>query len=214
MAYPNGHLILTAHWTNTPSNEIGQFGLRFDSTAPASVSLVTAAAARVATMWAATTMTIPVYSTLTFCRLAAVGTDGKYIPGSPSYDFTFATPVAGQGGLTSLNFPLQLAHVMTLRTALPRGRAHVGRVYLPPCQQTIQGNFQWPTSAINNRNNTFSAMLSGLNTDMPGPVTIFSKVGTGAKQRVTAVNSDTKPDVQRRRAKAWPGTIGIAGTVT
>lgn len=214
MAYPNRHLYLTAHWTNTPSNEIGQFGLRFDSVADASNSLVAAAAARVATMWAAATMTIPVYSTLTFCRLAAVGTDGKYIPGSPSYDYTFATPVAGTGGLTSLNFPLQLAHVMTLRTALPRGRAHVGRVYLPPMQQTIQGNFQWPVASTNNRNNTFAAMLSGLNTDMPGPVTIFSKIGTGTKQRVTAVNSDTKPDVQRRRAKQWPGTIGTAGTVT
>jgi len=214
VAYPNGHLYLTAHWTNVGTNETGQFGLRIDSTVPASTSLVTAAAARLSTMWGASTMTIPVYCQLIFARLAAVGTDGNYIPGTPSYDFTYATPVAGSGGLTTLNQPLQVAHVMTLRTALPRGRAHVGRVYLPPCQQTIQTNYQWPIAAINNRNNTFSAMLSGLNTDMPGKVTIFSKIGAGAKQLVTAVNSDTRPDVQRRRAKQLTGTIGIAGVVT
>jgi hypothetical protein len=213
MPFPNGHLYLTAHWTIDGTFETGQFGLRFDSTAPASSTLVGSAAARLATMWGAATMTIPTYCKLVYARLAALGPDGLYVPGTPSYDFTYSTPVAGTGGLTTLIQPLQLAHVMTLRTALPRGRAHVGRVYLPPMQQTINSNYQWPPAATNNRNNTFAAMCSGLNTDMPGPLTIFSRVGTGTKQVVTFINSDPKPDVQRRRAKQLTSTVGIPATV-
>lgn len=214
MPYPNGFLYLTAHWAVAGTSEIGQFGLKFDSTAPASSSLVGAAAARLSTMWGSATMAIDSNFRLIFARLAAIGPDGLYVPGTPSYDFTYASPVPGSGGIAGPVYPLQVAHVMTLRTNLPRGRAHVGRIYLPAVNAAIQSNYQWQTAQINNRNNTVSAMITGLNTDMPGKCTIFSKVGSGAKQLVTAVNSDTRADVQRRRAKQQTGTVGIAGTVT
>jgi hypothetical protein len=214
VAYPNGYLYLTAHWTVTGTTEIGQFGLKFDTTAPASTALVTAAAARLATMWSSASMLINPQYSLVYARLAAIGTDGKYIPDSSSFDYTYTTPVTGTGGgPSSLFYPLQTAHVMTLRTAIPRGRAHVGRVYLPPIHQNLSSAFQWTASMVSTRNNTFAAMLSGMNSDMPGPVTVFSKIGAGYKHAVTYVNSDTRPDVQRRRANQQGGALGVAANV-
>jgi hypothetical protein len=217
MTYPNGYLYLTAHFVVAGTSEVGQFGLKFDSTAAATQALVDGCATAVQNMWAAATVDIGQFHRLSFLRLAAIGTDGKYIPGSVSYDHTYAGTVPG-GGVAAALFPLQCAHVMTLRTAMPRGQAHVGRIYLPPIQENLGSAFTWTTTQINNRINTVTQMIANLNAVMPGPATIFSK-GTkaaptvGAKHVITQVNSDNKPDVQRRRARQQPALTGIPGNV-
>jgi hypothetical protein len=150
---------------------------------------------------------------LQYARLAAIGTDGNYIPGSTSFDFTYNGSIVGAGGIPGPIFPLQIAHVMTLRTALPRGRGHVGRCYLPPIQASIQADWKWQAAQVNNRNNTFASMCTGLNSDLPGPLTVFSSLGVGIKHQVTQINSDNKPDTQRRRALSQPGVTGIPANV-
>jgi len=206
MTYPNAHLYLTAHWiTAGATGEVGQFGLRYDSTAPASQTLVDACKGAVQTMWSASTSAIYPDYQLQFLRLAAIGTDGKYVPGTIAYDGIYTSPVPGGGVTTITRFPLQVAQVVTLLTAMPRGQASRGRVYLPYLDDTIQSNWQWQLATTNSRVNTFSAMLSTLNTTLPGPLTVFSKgtkaaPTTGAKHAVTQVQAGTRPDVQRRRA--------------
>ena len=217
MTYPNGYLYLTTHFVVAGTSEVGQFGLKFDSVLPATQTLVDNCATAVSNMWSAATTDIGQFHRLSFLRLAAIGIDGKYVPGTVSFDHTYTSPVPGGGAAIQL-FPLQTAMVMTLKTAAPRGQAHHGRCYLPPIQENLGAVFTWTTSQINNRINTFTAMIQALNLVMPGPATIFSK-GTkaaptvGAKHAITQVNADNKPDVQRRRAKQQPATIGIPGNV-
>jgi len=202
VAYPNGYLYLTVHWeTAGITGETRQFGLKFDTTAAASQALVDAAEARVATFWAGANSHISSEDRLIFCRLAAVGTDGLYVPGTIAFDKVI-TALPGGGGTPSARHPAQLASVCSLTTDFPRGRAHRGRIYMPPLIDTLQSDYQWPASASLARANLMSAMIDGLNTDLPGDLTVFSKLGTGAKHRVEGLAIGSRPDVQRRRARS------------
>lgn len=212
MTYPNGHLYVTAHWTVLGAlQESGQFGLRFDSTQPASQALATAAAAPITAFWTNATALIGTFHNLSFIRVAAVGIDGKYISGTIAYD---SPPAAGggAGGGSTVYAPLQCAQVISLTTALPRGRAHRGRVYVPPVNTPLQTDYHWPASNCAARANAFAQMVTDLNAAMPGPLTVFSKVGLGTKAKVTAVAVGNRPDVQRRRARSLTETYSVAGS--
>lgn len=222
MTYPNAHLLLTAHWSvSGVTAESGQCGLRFDSTTPASQALVDACATAWANFWTAATNAIDFAYSLSFLRLASIGTDGKYVPGSIAYDHIFpgGTPGGGSSGAPIRQFPLQVASVTSLLTAMPRGQAHQGRIYLPYITINLNSGWVWPSANINNRTNGVAAMISALNTVLPGDCTVFSK-GTkaaptvGAKQLVTGVKTGSRPDVQRRRAKQLVEGYSIVGTVT
>ncbi|HXE47333.1 MAG TPA: hypothetical protein VN663_03125 [Ramlibacter sp.] len=217
MTYPNNHLYLTFHWLAAGTAEQGQFGLRFDNVAPASQALVDGAAAAANTMWGATTTDISQFFRLAYLRLASIAPNGLYVPGTVAYDHTFPGSVPG-GGAAAYLFPLQSAHVVTLHTAMPRGQAHAGRVYLPPITENLTSAAVWTPAQCTSRNNTFATMVTALNTAMGGPASVFSK-GTkaaptvGAKNAITNVNSDTRPDVQRRRAAQQVATFGLPANV-
>lgn len=220
MPFPNAHNYLTVHWTYGTVSETGQFGLRFDPAGglqPVSQALVDACASAVSTFWSSSTNLIPTGYKLSFLRLARIDTNGSYVPGTISYDHNYSPVVAG-GSTEAATFPLQVATVATLRTGAAHGLGHSGRVYLPALSQALVSNYQWTTAQINNVVNGFSAMLTSLNTVGIGALTIFSKgnAGTpgGAKQVVTGVQLDTKPDTQRRRAKGLVSTKGLIGTVS
>lgn len=221
MTFPNAHLLLTWHWTIAGApNETGQIGLRFDSTTAATQAIVDAAATPVSAFWTNATALIEHPFRLTFLRLAAIGTDGKYVPGTIAYDHTFpgTTPGGGSGGTDIYRYPLQVATVSSLLTAQPRGQAHRGRVYLPYICNALNSAWVFQSADMNNRTNSFSACLTALNGVMPGPVTVFSK-GTksaptvGAKHLVTGVVTGNRPDVQRRRARSIAETYSIVGNV-
>lgn len=221
MTFPNAHLYLTMHWGYASSaSEKGQVGLRFDSTAPASQALVDACSTATSAFWTDATALIDHIFRLEFLRLASIGADGKYVPGTIAYDHVFpgAVPGGGTGGNDIYKFPLQVSQVTRLQTAFSRGQAHAGRVYLPYITDNITSNWNIQPASVNNRTNSFSAMLSALNGVLPGPLTIFSK-GTkaaptvGAKQVVTHCVTDGRPDVQRRRANQLISVIGIPANV-
>lgn len=217
MTYPNPYLYLTFHWAAAGSGEVGQFGLKFDSAAPATQALVDGCGAAATTMWGALTMDICQFHRLQFLRLASVDVNGHYVAGTIAYDHVFPGSVPG-GGAAINEYPLQVAHVLSLHTAMPRGQAHEGRVYLPPITENLGTAWTWTPAQCTSRNNTFATMLTALNGALPGPATVFSK-GTkaaptvGAKHAITQVNSDTKPDVQRRRAKQLGSVLGIPANV-
>lgn len=222
MTYPNQHLLLTAHWVVSGATaETGQCGLRFDSTTAASQALVDACATAWSNFWTAATNAIDYAYGLAFLRLASIAPDGRYVPGSIAYDHTFpgTVPGGGSGGAAIRQYPLQVACVSSLLTAMPRGQAHRGRIYLPYLTVNLGAGWLWPGANVNNRTNGVSAMISALNTVLPGDCTVFSK-GTksaptvGAKQLVTGVVTGTRPDVQRRRAKQLAEGYSILGNVT
>lgn len=221
MTYPNAHLYLTAHWGyGASSNEKGQVGLRFDTVAPASQALVDACSAAWSAFWTNATALIDFAFKLEYLRLASIAPNGQYVPGTIAYDHVYPGSVngGGSGGTPLYRFPLQSACVTSLLTAMPRGQAHKGRVYLPYIATALQVDWNWQNADMNTRSNSFAACLSALNAALPGPLSVFSK-GTkaaptvGAKQLVTAVQTGGKPDVQRRRAASATERIGIITSV-
>jgi hypothetical protein len=220
VTYPNGYLYLTVHWVVQSSpGETGQIGLKYDSTAAATQALVDAAATPISAFWTNATALIDYDFRLVFARLAAIGTNGLYVPGSIAYDHSFGNvPGGGSGGNPLYRYPLQVASVSSLLTAALRGQAHRGRCYLPPIDVNMGSDYKVPSASINNRTNSFSAMLTSLNAVMPGPLSVFSKGSkaaptVGAKRVVTGVVTGNKLDVQRRRAKQQTEGYSIVGNV-
>jgi len=217
VAYPEPHNYLTVHWEPGTVDETAQFGLRFDGPGPVSQTMVDDAAAAVQTWWASATGGVGNETTLKFLRLARIGTNGQYVPGTQSWDHNYAPAIAG-GMTTSVGYPTQVSLVYSLRTALMHGLAHAGRVYAPPFPQALVAQKVWSTSGISSAVNTFAAMLSALNGSSLGNLVIYSKGNaafpSGAKVQVTAVRADTRPDVQRRRAKNLARLLSVQSNVT
>ena len=202
MTFTSSHLYLTWHWsTGGAPLENGQTGMRFETAAPASQSLVNACATIVSDFWDAATPEIPADYRLIFLRLAQLGTDGLYVPGTIAYDYTYAAPVPGGGG-TNVQFPLQVACVASLTTAFSRGRAHRGRMYLPPSIRILNSNYKWASAFPQARAITLAASLFDLNGAIGGPLSVMSKIGAGTTHAVTGVAIGDKPDIQRSRAKS------------
>lgn len=218
MAYPSEYNYLTVHWNLSNTSESGQFGLKFIGPNIPDQAMVDGAAAAVQTFWSAALSYIaPTYS-LSHLRLARLGTDGHYLPTSISFDHTYAPPIAGGSSLGTALKPAQTAHVVTLQTGVPRGLAHQGRCYLPPIAGDLGTDFLWLPAQVNNRLNGFATMLSALSGSNLGLLAVMSK-GTpthplGATNNVTYINSDTRPDVQRRRAKSLVRFISANWNVT
>lgn len=221
MTFPQAHLYLTAHWeVSGASGETGQFGLRFaGSPGPATQAKVAACASAVSTMWSAAGTGIEAGYLLKYLRLAEIAVNGKYVPGTISYDHTYTTPPAGGGGTVTARFPLQVALATTLLTAMPRGQASKGRIYLPWFNAALGADHKWTTTNVNGRSAAIATMITALNTALSAPVAVMSK-GTkaaptvGAENFVTGVKTGTRPDVQRRRAKQIPETYGSISTVS
>ena len=219
MPYASDYNYLTVHWTiGGTLPEQGQFGLKFTGPNLPDQAMVDGAAAAVSTFWSSTTGNVPPAYALTYLRLARVGVDGKYLPTAISYDHTYSPAVAGGATVTADPKPPQCAHCVTLRTAVPRGIAHAGRIYLPPIHSPLQTDYTWAIATVNNRNNTLAAMLSTLSGSNLGQLSVMSK-GTpthpaGQSNDVTFINSDTIPDVQRRRAKQLVRVISANQNVT
>ena len=221
MTYPNAHLMLSIHWGyGASTSEKAQTSLRFDSTTPASATLVQNAAAAVSTFWSTATALVDHIYKLEFLRLASIGTDGKYVPGTIAYDWIYSgsVPGGGSGGTDLYKFPLQVSAVSSLLTGLARGQAHKGRLYLPYITSNIQTNWNWQSADITTRSTAVAQMITTLNTVMPGPASVFSK-GTkaqptvGAKHAITQVVTGGKPDTQRRRAKQAAEILSAAANV-
>lgn len=218
MPYPNNHLYLTIHWTSMGADaEAGQCGLKFDNTTPATPADVADCAAAVSAMWAHVDAGIEANYKLSYLRLASLGTDGKYLPNSVSFDHIYAAPVPGGGGAVQARFPLQTALASTLTTAFPRGQAHSGRIYLPWSNNALGADYMWSATIANNRSARVATMITALNAVL-GPCNVFSK-GTktsteGAKHVVTGVKTGRRPDVQRRRAKQIAESYGSTSAVS
>lgn len=202
MAFPEIHNYLTVHWVPVGVSEVGQFGLRFDGPAITELEL-SDVAADVLTWWTSATTNLQPNYNLAFLRVARIGVDGLYVPGSVPLDYVYnPSPIAG--GTGGVQFPLQSATVVSLETGVLSGLAHAGRIYVPPLAGLLSSNQQWATSMVNNMAQATADMLTGINSDISGSLQVYSKgnaaVPGGAKRAITAIHVDCRPDVQRRRA--------------
>jgi hypothetical protein len=223
--FPEHHLYLTLHWS-VPSEplEAGQCGFRFHAPAETvTQGMVDALKSTVSSFWSGVGAKIPNSYQLQFLRLAPIGTDGKYPPGTIAYDGVFTGGV--NGGVTpSAPLPMSISIVSTLLTPVPRGQAATGRVYLPPIADPLGTNMRWTTAVANNRSAAVASMLTALNAalvsppgGLPANAAVYSrgtvKSTTGLYRLITGVKTGTKPDVQRRRAKRVAEAYGSVSSV-
>ena len=155
----------------------------------------------VTTLWQSVKKFAPSGIDLRWIKLAAVGTDGKYVPGIDPYIYDLETAVPGTGAGTC-GGP-QAAVVLSLRTNRNRGAATKGRMYLPLASLLPGGSdFKLASSYVGqvaDAGKTFIEQLRVVNeTTTFGPY-IMSGVGNGAINGINYVLVGDMLDTQRRR---------------
>jgi hypothetical protein len=136
-----------------------------------------------------------------FIKVAQIGTDGKYLAGSGSpYLYTAGLPAPG--GTGRIGPPMQALKI-TLTTANPRGRGHIGGFYLP-----FVGYTGWNTSTLtaavaNDYRDWGKKILAAIkqtttSDNQPAMIVIASRL-SGTLTKVTGVKVGTVVDVQQRR---------------
>lgn len=200
MVFTNQHTYLTVHWQpvlNGP--EFGQFGLRIDTPGQGTSVGRQAVKDAVQTFWTNAAAEIPTPYVLTHLKFAAILPSGLYPEGHTPEVLEYVPAVAGAGGTTA-PFPLQVSAVGSLLTDAQRGRAHRGRIYMPPMSDAVNSSGMWSSTPITGRVNALATLLNAINTAMEAPVVVMSALGAGTTREVTSVAVGNRPDIQRRRA--------------
>lgn len=137
---------------------------------------------------------------LTGIKLNRIGIDGRYVD-PVTMEHTYPTAIAG---INSAVVAPQLAVVATLRTAIERGRASKGRMYLPPTQAIsalVAGDGRSSAAQALQQANGVKALITSLNSTYTaiGRVGVASDAGAGRFEHVTAVSVGRVPDTMRSR---------------
>jgi hypothetical protein len=143
---------------------------------------------------------------LTHVKAAAIGTDGKYLPGQVAMVESVFAPVAGGWG--GSDFPNQITLAVTTTTAQTRGLAKMGRFYLPKPGMALQADGLIAASDAASVAGQAKAFIEAIS-DIPGidiatspGAAVMSKVGSGACHRITGVKVGRTLDTQRRRRRS------------
>jgi hypothetical protein len=143
---------------------------------------------------------------LTGIKLNRIDTAGHYQDGV-THEHLFSSPIAGA---FSANPPAQLATVLSLRTAVERGQASKGRMYLPPCEGFTSVDVTTGIATIANAQRVatagaalIDAINDAYNAAFPDfsamEVAVGSNAGSGLFRRVTRVSVGRVPDTMRSR---------------
>ena len=205
MPYPIRHKLLTAGGTLYSNNEIWSMSMRIIpdvSAEDVTQAQVDSLATATQTMFTSVTLAILPLHSLTYIKLAPIGTDGLYPPGEIAYEHVF-TGVFGGAPDTTVTWPGQDSICVSLRTAAPRGRGHAGRFYLPPTKDLLGTDGRLSSGRPAAINGVMRTWLLAINaaTDV-GTVGVLGKVGSGSSRVVTAVRTGRVVDTIRRRRSA------------
>lgn len=138
---------------------------------------------------------------------ANIGPNGKYFPAESQTVYSTLTSTPGTG--TAI-LPWNSAVVVSLRTAVPRGRGSNGRVYWPALSASVQsGTGRMSSGTVSGRLNAFKTFVDSLNTAansyMAGTrVIVASNVGLGLNAVVTSLRADDRVDSIERRENDQP----------
>lgn len=138
---------------------------------------------------------------------AQIGVSGKYTPSTQLTVISPSTPTAGAGTAV---LPWNSAMVISLRTAIPRGRGSNGRVYWPGLALSVSSSTGRVTSAnvgtrITAAKTFFDALNTAANAYSAGmKAVVASAVGGGLITPVTAIRSDDRVDSIERRENDQP----------
>jgi len=150
------------------------------------------------------------------CAGANIGPSGKYVPNGALTIISGSNPRAGTG--TGV-LPWNSASVLSLRTAIPRGRGSNGRVYwpclaLPVTATSGRVSVGTLSARLTAAKSFFDALNSAANTYFAGTrVIVASNIGAGINAPVTGLRSDDRIDSIERRENDQPpnyATIALA----
>lgn len=228
MPYPAQHQYMTVIGDCYGGAERWQFGLRLTDGGVSNEETALAISDDVQAWWtgagyaAGTNFASYNNYRLVELKVARIGIDGKYPAGEVAYSHFYLPPIAGQnvppGGNNALP---QSTMCATLTTAVPRGLASKGRIYLPPSTQTaLQADGRLSTADATQQANSVKTLINAINANgVVGNVAIFSRgkgvpqydeehnrieytyPNPGASNVVTGVRVGRVKDTQRRRRR-------------
>ena len=133
-------------------------------------------------------------------KLNEIGLDGRYV----NPETVLEEIVGGIVGVAdSVIYPPQVAIVVSLDTAIRRGRAHAGRFYLPLPGPVLSASGVLAAAEQEKYVDAATTMIEGLNNALqPWQVGVVSDIGPGAQQRVTHVRVGRVFDTMRSRRRS------------
>jgi hypothetical protein len=141
-------------------------------------------------------------SRLTSIKLNRIGTDGHYVD-NDAKEYIYPSPIVGN----QANNPVpQLATVVTLGTALERGRGSKGRVYLLPNlgQNSLGTDGRISQAQATQVATAFRQLVRDINSTyaLIGRVGVASNAGAGRFEHVTRIGVGRVVDTMRSRRSA------------
>lgn len=231
MTFPHRHQYVTVIGDCYGATERWQFGFRLDPMGPGNQSVADAVAGYVEQWWRSTTPYTAGVDTfqpsnthrLTEVKVAAIDPDGTYPADIPSASHFYPAPIVGDF-TPPTGQSAQQTMCVTLTTALPRGLASKGRIFLPPSYWYKPGSDGLMTAADALKvGKSIQRLINAINADsLVGLVSIFSRgrgeasydaqhkrveytyPNPGAVNAVTGVKVGRVVDTQRRRRRALP----------
>lgn len=120
---------------------------------------------------------------------------------------------SGTGTSVAASLPQQVAWVVTTRTGLP-GRARRGRMYIPVNALALT-NHQLTTTQNASLLDAVATYVQNINNNADlGNVTVVSQVGVGQENNVSQLTSDSRLDIQRRRANSESPLFSASEAIT
>jgi hypothetical protein len=156
----------------------------------------------IATFHASADAQISAAAKLSFVKVNAVGTDGRYSGAGTNQALYADTPGAGAA---IQKYPNQIAWAVTLTTGFTRGPAHKGRFYLPLPDCYIAGtDGRVSTAAAETLHGAVATLIGAINTvNADYEVAVFSrKSGAAGNRKVTGNAVGRTLDTQRRRRRS------------
>lgn len=208
MPYLEPHWLITVSGTSYGTIETWQFGVRaflnpdlvgtnYDTHAQ---NLANYLAAPTQTMHGNTNIAIGQDFKLTTIKVARIEIEGQYAPAHVPGIYSYTTPVAGSA---SAKVWPQLALTVSLKTDIPRGRAHAGRFFLPGCSLAPGTDGRLTDSVVNNAETVIKTWLNAINAaSETTTVGVFSKLDLGYSNPVTEIGIGRVMDTQRRRRRS------------
>lgn len=172
-------------------------------------ALATEISSLIATWWPANTGTVavqlPAQAKLTSVKVNRINSAGLY-EDPVTIEHVYGSPIAGGTGVIQ---PAQMATAVTLRTAVERGLASKGRMYLPATLGFVTALGADGRATVANAReaaNAVKTLIDGINliyatppTGVAGRVSVMSNVGAGFIREVTGTSCGRVPDTMRSR---------------
>jgi len=208
MPYPAAHSLLTFSGPAFNDQEEWSTGLRLRRTAPPTVAELSECTDAFLLMSGTNVLRATNQALLVSTKWAPQGTDGKYGDGNA---VEFLRPPSGIGGGGG-NAP-QLAVVLSMRTARPRGRGSNGRMYIPAAP-SLEGNTgRFPAGEATTIATAAALFVSTINEILQTEAVVGSTVGAGLLETITGVRVGRVLDTQRRRRAGIPELYSEAAPV-